>query len=74
MNRDRLSGICTQFKGGLKEGWGRVRGDPTSILAGKRDRLAGRILEQRGIVKEATERDLNDFLCRNRNWRQLSDR
>ena len=68
MNRDRMVGICTQFKGRLKE----LSIDPLSAAAGRRDRIAGRIQEQRGIAKEETERDLKDFLARNRNWRDLS--
>ena len=72
MNRDRLAGICMQFKGQLREHWGRISIDPLTAAAGRRDRLAGRIQEQRGIVKEATERELRDFLARNRNWRRLS--
>jgi uncharacterized protein YjbJ (UPF0337 family) len=74
MNRDRLAGICTQFKGRLQEHWGRLSVDPLTATAGTRDRLAGRIREQRGIAKEETERELKDFLARNRNWSDLSRR
>ena len=72
MNRDRWAGICTQFKGRLMQHWGRLSSDPLSAAAGTRDRLTGRIQEQRGIAKEASERELKDFLSRNRNWRDLS--
>jgi uncharacterized protein YjbJ (UPF0337 family) len=68
MNRDQLAGICTQFKGRLRE----LSIDPLTAAAGRRDRLAGRIQEQRGIAKEETERELKGFLARNRNWRDLS--
>ena len=74
MNRDRLAGICLQFKGQIRENWGRLRVDPLSAAAGTRDRLAGQTREQRGIVKDATERELRDFLARNRNWQNLSIR
>ena len=70
MNRDQLAGICMQFKGRLRE----LSIDPLTAAAGRRDRLAGRIQEQRGIAKEETERELKDFLARNRNWRDLSSR
>ena len=72
MNRDRLAGICMQLKGRVRENWGRLNLDPVSAAAGSRDRLIGRIQERRGIVKEATERDLNEFLARHRNWWDLS--
>lgn len=74
MNRDIVVGICSQFKGQMREHWGRFSGDPVTVAVGRRDRLAGQIQEQRGIVKEATERELRDFLARNRNWRRLSSR
>ena len=68
MNRDQVAGICIQLKGRLRE----LSIDPLTAAAGRRDRLAGRIQEQRGIAKQATERELKDFLARNRNWRNLS--
>ena len=70
MNTDRMVGICRQFKGRMME----LSVDPLTAAAGRRDRLAGRIQEQRGIVKETTERELRDFLFRNRDWRNLSRR
>jgi uncharacterized protein YjbJ (UPF0337 family) len=72
MNRDRLTGICTQFKGRLKETWGILSVDPLIAAAGRRDQRAGWIQEQRGIGKEETDRALKDFVARNRNWRDLS--
>ena len=70
MNRDQVAGICMQLKGRLRE----LSIDPLIAAAGRRDRLAGRIQQQRGIAKSETERELKDFLARNRNWRSLSSR
>jgi len=72
MGRDRVAGICVQFKGRLKECWGILSVDPMISAAGRRDRIAGRIQEQRAVAKEETERALRDFLARNRNWQDLS--
>lgn len=72
MGRDRMAGICVQFKGRLKECWGILRDDPVISAAGRRDRIAGRIQAQRGFAKEKTERALKEFLARNRNWQDLS--
>jgi uncharacterized protein YjbJ (UPF0337 family) len=72
MDRDRLVGVCVQFKGRLKECWGILRVDPMIAASGRRDRIAGRIQEQRGFAREKTERALKDFLARNRNWQDLS--
>lgn len=72
MGRDRMAGVCVQFKGRLKEYWGILSADPMLAAAGRRDRIAGRIREQRGVAQERTERALKDFHTRNRNWQDLS--
>jgi uncharacterized protein YjbJ (UPF0337 family) len=73
MNQDRFAGICKQFSGTVKEGWGRLANKPLIVTAGTRDQLAGRIQERYGVSKEAAARQLKDFFNRNRNW-DLSNR
>ncbi len=72
MNWDRLAGICRQFKGRLVERWGSASGNPLIAFAGTRDRLAGRAQERRGIAREVSQRELDAFYARNRDWRNLS--
>lgn len=74
MNRDRFHGIWMQFSVKVKEQWGTLTDDPLALAAGTRDRLAGRIQVQRGISKQEADRQLEDFMSRNRNWRNLSRR
>ena len=74
MNRDRFHGICLQFSGDLKEKWGRLAGNPRAVASGKNDRFTGRILEQRGNAAQEADRQLADFMRRNRNWWDLSGR
>jgi len=74
MNQNRIHGVCMQFSGKLKEQWGRLAGDPRSVAAGRSDRFAGRILEQRGIAAQEADRQLEDFMRRNRNWWDLTER
>jgi uncharacterized protein YjbJ (UPF0337 family) len=47
--------------------------DRLSVVAGKHDQLAGRYQEEYGINKEQAERQLKEFLRRNRDW-DLSNR
>ena len=68
MNRDRFAGKWTQFTGRVREQWGRLANDRLSVVAGKHDQLAGKYQEQYGISKEENERQLKEFLRRNRNW------
>lgn len=72
MNRDRWLGIWKQFMGKAREQWGTLAGDPFAIDAGVRDQLLGRIQEQRGASKEEADRQLTDFMKRNRGWTDLS--
>ena len=65
MNRDRLEGKWTQFRGRMRERWGRLTDDQLSVVAGKHNQLAGRHQEQYGINKEDAERQLKQFLRRN---------
>lgn len=74
MNQERFHGICMQFSGTLKEQWGKLAGNTRAVNAGKSDRYAGRILEQRGISTQEAQRQINDFMRRNRNWWDLSGR
>lgn len=74
MNLDRLLGTWLQLRGKMKESWGTLIGDPHAIDAGARDQLLGRIQEQRGTSKEEAERQLTDFIKRNRDWSDLSGR
>jgi uncharacterized protein YjbJ (UPF0337 family) len=68
MNRDRFEGAWKQLGGKVKEEWCRLTDDVTGVVAAKRDQRAGWIQEGRGISKETVERQLKEFLVRNRYW------
>jgi len=52
----------------MKQSWGVLVEDPNLVEYGSRDRLAGRVLEQRGLSKEQSERQLQEFMSRHRRW------
>lgn len=68
MNRHRVEGKWKQFSGQLQVQWGRFTRDSGREFAGRCDQIAGRALERYGISKERAERQLRDFLERNRDW------
>ena len=68
VNRDRLEGKWKQLSGRVREHWGRLTDDRLSVVAGQHDQLAGRVQERYGIYKEEGERQLKEFLRRNRHW------
>jgi uncharacterized protein YjbJ (UPF0337 family) len=61
MNWDRIEGNWKQFKGKVKVQWGKITDDQLDVIAGKRDKLAGRIQESYGISKDETEKQLTDW-------------
>ena len=58
MNWDRIEGNWKQFKGQVKEGWGKLTDDDISVINGKRDQLVGRIQERYGCAKDEAERQV----------------
>ena len=61
MNWDRIEGNWKQFKGKVKEQWGKLTDDDVDVIAGKRDQLIGRIQQQYGISKDEAERQVQTF-------------
>jgi uncharacterized protein YjbJ (UPF0337 family) len=61
MNRDEAAGKWMQFKGKIKEQWGKLTDDDLKKLEGNQDQLAGRVQERYGIAKEEAERQVRDF-------------
>ncbi|MFO1500884.1 MAG: CsbD family protein [Verrucomicrobiota bacterium] len=61
MNEDRLKGNWKQFKGKIKEHWGKLTDDDLDVLEGKRDQVVGKIQERYGIGKEEAEKQYREF-------------
>ncbi len=61
MNWDEITGNWTQFKGKIKERWGKLTDDDLTTIAGKRDQLVGLLQQRYGYEKEQAERELNAF-------------
>ena len=55
-----------QFKGKIKEKWGKLTDDDLKMLEGNRDQLVGKVQERYGIAKEEAERQIRDFKDLNR--------
>jgi len=68
MNWDRVEGNWKQFKGKVKEEWGRLTDDALDVIAGKREQLAGKVQEAYGISREEAERQIREFEERHEDW------
>jgi uncharacterized protein YjbJ (UPF0337 family) len=62
MNWDQLEGKWKQMKGSVRERWGRLTDDDIEQIAGNRDKFIGLLQERYGLVKEAAERELDQFM------------
>lgn len=61
MNEDRVEGNWKQFKGKVKEQWGKLTDDDLDVIAGRRDQLAGKLQERHGLARDEAEKQINDF-------------
>jgi uncharacterized protein YjbJ (UPF0337 family) len=61
MNWDTIEGDWKQFKGHVKEKWGKLTDDNLDTIAGKRDQLAGKLQETYGITKDQAEIQVKAF-------------
>jgi uncharacterized protein YjbJ (UPF0337 family) len=73
MNWDRAQGNWKQFKGKVKEQWGRLTDDNLDVIAGQRDQLAGKLQESYGISKDEAEQQISDFERKYRDYDFESD-
>jgi len=58
MNWDQIEGNWKQFKGTVREKWGKLTDDDVDVIAGKRDILLGKIQEKHGMAREDAEKEL----------------
>jgi uncharacterized protein YjbJ (UPF0337 family) len=61
MNWDQIEGNWKQFKGKIREKWGKLTDDELESMAGSKDRLVGAIQEKYGIAKDEAERQLREW-------------
>jgi len=58
MNWDRIEGNWDQFKGTVKQQWGRLSDDQLESISGKRHLLAGQIQQTYAVSCEIAEKQL----------------
>lgn len=61
MNWDQISGRWKQWTGKAKEKWGKLTDDDLTMIAGKREQLAGILQERYGYAKEEAHKELDEF-------------
>ena len=61
MNWNRIEGNWKQFRGEVKERWGRLTDDHLEVIGGKRDNLMGKIQEIYGLGKDAADKQIHEW-------------
>ena len=64
MNADTIKGNWKQFKGNLKEQWGKLTDDDFDVIDGRREQLLGKLQERQGLAREAAEKQISDWQAR----------
>jgi uncharacterized protein YjbJ (UPF0337 family) len=62
MNWDQVEGKWKQYKGNVKEKWGKLTDDDIDVIGGKREQLVGKIQERYGFGKDAAEKQADEFV------------
>jgi len=62
MNWETAKGNWTLFKGNMKLQWGNLTHDHLSKIAGRHDRLTGKIQKTYGATKQTTEKQVKKFV------------
>jgi uncharacterized protein YjbJ (UPF0337 family) len=61
MNWDRIEGNWVEFKGKVRERWGKLTDDDLEVVAGKREQLIGVLQNRYGLARDALEREVREF-------------
>ncbi|MFG6083321.1 CsbD family protein [Paracoccus litorisediminis] len=62
MNWDIIEGKWNQVKGSVKEQWGDLTDDELTEIAGRKDKLTGKLQEKYGWTKEEAQQHMDDFI------------
>lgn len=61
MNWDHMEGAWDQYKGQVKQKWGKLTDDDLMYIAGSRDRLVGVLQQRYGLARERIEEQVEEF-------------
>src|SRR5262249_693036 len=59
MDWNRLEGNWKQFRGSVKEKWGRLTDDDLDVINGRQEQLGGKIQERYGLAKDQAKKDVD---------------
>jgi uncharacterized protein YjbJ (UPF0337 family) len=63
MDWNRIEGNWKQFKGNVREKWGKLTDDDLNVIGGRRDQLEGKLQERYGLAKDQARKDVDDWFA-----------
>jgi len=64
MNWNNVEGNWKEFKGRVKQQWGKLTDDDLTRIEGKRDELEGILQQRYGYAQDQTRREIDTWLGR----------
>jgi uncharacterized protein YjbJ (UPF0337 family) len=61
MNWEQIQGKWQEYKGKAKQRWGHLTDNDLMVINGKRDALAGKLLERKGATKSQIDKEIAEF-------------
>ena len=61
INWDQIRGNWKQFKGHIRQQWGKLTDDEIDQIEGHREVLIGKLQERYGIAREEAEKQVKEF-------------
>lgn len=62
MNWDQVEGKWKQYRGQMKEKWGKLTDDDLDVINGQRQQLVGKVQQTYGIAREEAEKQADEFV------------
>lgn len=61
MNWDQIQGNWHQYKGKVREKWGRLTDNELDVIHGRREQLEGKLQDVYGITREEAKSKVDEF-------------
>ena len=62
MNIDQFQGKWHEFKGKIRQKWGKLTDDDIERISGKSEELAGKVQNRYGVSKDKAKAEVDEFI------------
>lgn len=63
MNWDQVEGQWKNIKGSIREKWAKFTDDDLELIAGKKDKIVGKLQERYGLARDKAEAELDQYIA-----------